>query len=739
MKIELDDRNGENFEEKKQLAAAIETDQNLESANAGSHAHSRPRWSNKAEFLLSCVGFSVGLGNVWRFPYLAYKNGGGAFLIPYLIMMILCGLPMYYLEVSIGQYYSRGPIQTWRAMCPLFTGIGYAMVTVCFLISIYYNVIIGWILFYLFDSFRKDVPWRTCRHEWDSPSCAEALSITGNGIRMIHNATGGGNVSVCQHSYLKPIYENETLVKCVINVTKRISPSEEYWNHKVLDISSGVEEIGQIRWQLVLTLLVAWIVVYFCMWKGIKSVGKAVYFTATFPYVILIILLVRGLTLPGAVDGILFYIKPQFKRLLDPSVWAAATTQLFYSLGPAWGVLLSLGSYNDFHNNCLKDAVGLVCMDSFTSSLAGFVIFSVLGFMSHQLQIDVEKVVSSGPGLAFMVYPEGIAQMPISSLWAILFFFMLFTLGLDSSFACIECIITSIIDQWPQRLRKRKEIVILCTCIACFCIGLSMVFQGGIYVLNIFDTQAGGISLVFIAAVEVIAVGWFFGAERLRNQVSQMIGNRPSFWWNICWQFITPVILVTMLVFHSYKWSGLSYNKQSYPVWAEFIGWCVSLSSMVLIPIFAILNLYRAEGYTLQEKFRNAIKPDQCVMKEISQNHGLVYSETNPDHSPDAGGAVLSDGYQMMVNESVEQSKSVADKYVELCKAKNIKHVLFLQTADGTPGETIVKIAQENDANVIVMGSRGLGTVRRTLLGSVSDYVLHHAHTPTIVIPPPRS
>lgn len=617
MKIELEGKE----EEKKQLDPdELDLSRIVDEEEQNSR---RPKWANKAQFVLSCLGFSVGLGNVWRFPYLAYENGGGAFLIPYLIMMFFCGLPVYYLEVSIGQYFSKGPIQTWRAISPLFAGVGYSMLVVCFLISVYYNVIIAWILFFLFDSFRADVPWRNCDHEWDSPKCAQALSVNGNGTKTI--ISRGLEKTVCKRSDLTPVIENGTIIKCIINGTERISASEEYWNHRVLDITSGVNEIGEVRWQLVLTLLCAWTVAYFCMWKGVKSLGKAVYFTATFPYVVLIILLVRGLTLPGAVDGIIYYIKPDFSKLGDPAVWAAATTQLFYSLGPAWGVLLSLGSYNDFHNNCLRDAIGLVCMDTFTSSLAGFVIFSVLGFMSQKLGIDIKKVVQSGPGLAFTVYPQGIAEMPVSSLWAILFFFMLFALGLGSSFACIECIITNIIDEYPKKLAKRKELVILATCFVCFCVGFPMVFQGGMYVLNIFDTQAGGLSLLFIATVEVFGIGWCYGPQRLRVQVSQMIGYMPGRWWNICWRFITPGILSVIFLFHCSKWSGIKYDGKPYPAWAEFIGWCIALSSILMIPLFAIINLYRAEGNTLYQKFKNCITPDEKVLHAIARKHGVGY------------------------------------------------------------------------------------------------------------------
>ena len=121
------------------------------------------------------------------------------------------------------------------------------------------------------------------------------------------------------------------------------------------------------------------------------------------------------------------------------------------------------------------------------------------------------------------------------------------------------------------------------------------------YVLNILDTQAGGISLLFIAATEVIAIGWFYGPQRLRIQVSQMIGYMPGIWWNICWRYITPVILITIFVFHCYGWQGISYDGKPYPVWAEFIGWCIALSSILTIPVFALVNLLRAEGTTLCE------------------------------------------------------------------------------------------------------------------------------------------
>ena len=121
------------------------------------------------------------------------------------------------------------------------------------------------------------------------------------------------------------------------------------------------------------------------------------------------------------------------------------------------------------------------------------------------------------------------------------------------------------------------------------------------YVLNIFDTQAGGMSLLFIATVEVFGIGWCYGPERLRVQVSQMIGYMPGIWWNICWRYITPCILSVIFLFQCSKWKGIKYAGKPYPVWAEFIGWCIALSSILMIPFFAILNMYRAEGESLYQ------------------------------------------------------------------------------------------------------------------------------------------
>ncbi|XP_010014148.1 PREDICTED: sodium- and chloride-dependent GABA transporter 3-like, partial [Nestor notabilis] len=249
--------------------------------------HERGHWNNKVEFVLSVAGEIIGLGNVWRFPYLCYKNGGGAFLIPYVVFFICCGIPVFFLETALGQFTSEGGITCWRKVCPLFEGIGYATQVIEAHLNVYYIIILAWAIFYLFNCFTTELPWATCGHEWNTENCVEFQKL---------------NMSNCSQLSLQ-------------NAT---SPVMEFWERRVLAISDGIEHIGNLRWELALCLLAAWTICYFCIWKGTKSTGKVVYVTATFPYIMLMILLIRGVTLPGASEGIKFYLYPDLSRLSDP-------------------------------------------------------------------------------------------------------------------------------------------------------------------------------------------------------------------------------------------------------------------------------------------------------------------------------------------------------------------------------------------------------------------------------------
>ncbi|XP_047598540.1 sodium- and chloride-dependent betaine transporter isoform X2 [Lutra lutra] len=553
----------------------------------------RGQWTNKMEFVLSVAGEIIGLGNVWRFPYLCYKNGGGAFFIPYFIFFFTCGIPVFFLEVALGQYTSQGSVTAWRKICPLLQGIGLASVVIESYLNIYYIVILAWALFYLFSSFTSELPWTTCTNSWNTEHCMDFLNRSG-----ARTATPSENFT---------------------------SPVMEFWERRVLGITSGIHDLGALRWELALCLLLAWVICYFCIWKGVKTTGKVVYFTATFPYLMLIILLIRGVTLPGASEGIIYYLKPDLLRLKDPQVWMDAGTQIFFSFAICQGCLTALGSYNKYHNNCY----------STTSFVAGFVVFSILGFMAQEQGVPISEVAESGPGLAFIAFPKAVTMMPLSQLWSCLFFIMLIFLGLDSQFVCVECLVTASVDMFPSQLRKsgRRELLILAIAVVCYLIGLFLVTEGGMYIFQLFDYYASsGICLLFLAVFEVICVSWVYGADRFYDNVEDMIGYRPWPLVKVSWLFLTPGLCLATFLFSLSKYTPLKYNNiYVYPPWGYSIGWFLALSSMVCVPLFVIVSLLKTQG-SFKKRLQQLTTPDPS----LPQPKQRLYPDggTSPDGGP---------------------------------------------------------------------------------------------------------
>uniref|UniRef100_A0A8C4MSP2 Transporter n=1 Tax=Equus asinus asinus TaxID=83772 RepID=A0A8C4MSP2_EQUAS len=547
----------------------------------GDQVKDRGQWTNKMEFVLSVAGEIIGLGNVWRFPYLCYKNGGGAFFIPYFIFFFTCGIPVFFLEVALGQYTSQGSVTAWRKICPLLQGIGTASVVIESYLNIYYIVILAWALFYLFSSFTSELPWTTCTHNWNTGILDDRGKLS------------------------------SLVLLLVINFSQSI-------RRRTLGITSGIHDLGALRWELALCLLLAWVVCYFCIWKGVKITGKVVYFTATFPYLMLIILLIRGITLPGAYEGIIYYLKPDLFRLKDPQVWMDAGTQIFFSFAICQGCLTALGSYNKYHNNCYRDCIALCFLNSATSFAAGFVVFSILGFMSQEQGVPISEVAESGPGLAFIAFPKAVTMMPLSQLWSCLFFIMLIFLGLDSQFVCMECLVTAFVDMFPRQLRKsgRRELLILAISVTCYLIGLFLVTEGGMYIFQLFDYYAcSGTCLLFLAVFEVICIGWVYGADRFYDNVEDMIGYRPWPLVKISWLFLTPGLCLATFLFSLSKYTPLKYNNiYVYPLWGYFIGWFLALSSMVCVPLFIIITLLKTQG-SFKKRLRQLIAPDPSLPK----------------------------------------------------------------------------------------------------------------------------
>ncbi|XP_029990500.1 sodium- and chloride-dependent neutral and basic amino acid transporter B(0+) [Sphaeramia orbicularis] len=580
----------------------------------GAQNAERENWTSKREYLLSAIGYAVGLGNVWRFPYLAYKNGGGAFLIPYFVMLVVAGIPLFFLESAFGQFCSQGPINVWRAV-PILQGVGVAMVLITTIVSIYYNVIIAYSLYYMFASFQSPLPWTGCL-SWAGGNCSTTPKVSCNisGVLVVNWTQEN---TTCPSSSMQ-------------------SPSEQYWDHVALQRSSGLDETGPVVWHLALCLLLSSIIVAAALIRGIKSSGKVVYFTATFPYVLIVILLIRGVTLEGARDGIEFYIGSQsnLTKLTEAQVWKDAATQTFYSLSIGWGGVTTLASYNNFHNNMFKDAFLITLTNAGTSVFAGFAIFSILGHMAHVYEIPVGEVVKEGFGLAFIAYPDALSKLPISPLWSVLFFFMLLTVGLDSQFGGIEVITTCLIDAFPEVFKSKRALLTIATCSILYLLGLPCVTQAGIYWVTLIDQFVASWVLLIVALLEVIGISYIYGANRFVKDIEMMIGQKSFgfwLWWRMCWFFITPCLILVILIWSVITFQSPIYGTVKYPMWGLVLGWCMIIFVVMWIFGIAVYKLFRAKG-TPWQRVKALCRPSEEWHPYLDVHRGERYSEERCRH-----------------------------------------------------------------------------------------------------------
>ncbi|XP_072549123.1 sodium-dependent neutral amino acid transporter B(0)AT2 [Salminus brasiliensis] len=553
-----DDDDGPRLEESHSAMALMSVD-GVESDEAG---EDRPAWDSKLQYVLAQVGFSVGLGNVWRFPYLCHQNGGGAFMLLYVMLLLVVGVPLFFMELAAGQNIRQGSIGVWKHISPRLAGIGYSSCMVCFFVALYYNVIIAWSLFYLGNSFQYPLPWQQCPVELSS---------------------------------------NQTVKECAAS-----SPTSYFWFRKALDISDSIDQTGEFNPIITGCLLAAWAIVCLAMIKGIKSSAKVMYFSSVFPYAVLFCFLIRGLMLDGAIEGITYMFYPKLEIWMEVQVWRQAATQVFFALGLGYGSVIAYSSYNPIHNNCHRDALMVSAINFMTSVLASLVVFVVLGFraknialecvvtnvgtmaemaasgssehwwpwfnMSNPKSVDLQdyrqwysqfgKLLGpnitdcdlqqemnkgvEGTGLAFIAFTEAMAQFPASPFWSALFFLMLLNLGLSTMFGTMQGILTPLMDNF-KLLGRHKTMLTVFSCVLGFIIGLLFTQRSGNYFVTMFDDYSATLPLIIVVVFETFSVAWIYGADRFLDDVAVMLHWRPPVIYKYMWKYVCLLAMVGLL------------------------------------------------------------------------------------------------------------------------------------------------------------------------------------------------
>ena len=438
-------------------------------------------WNSRLVFIMAAVGSAVGLGNVWRFPYVCYENGGGAFLIPFFVAIFTAGIPLLILEFSVGHWAREAPPKAFAKIGKKWEWAGWLTVLIPFIVATYYVVVMAWCFSYMVYSI--DLRWGSQAGSF----FANFLGDTGS-----------------------PII------------------------------------IGGVSLPALLGLIVIWFCIFFILYKGVKRIGQVVILMVPISTILLIILTVRGLTLPGALEGISYYLTPDFSRLGDANVWLAAYAQIFFSFSLAQGIMITYASYLKKKSDLTNNAFIIAFADAGTSFLAGFAVFSVVGYLavSQGIGIDVLGSQIAGPNLIFITYPTAISLLPFAAaFFGVLFFIILLMVGIDSAFSMIEPISISVNRKWG--FSKVKATAIMCT--LGFFVSLIFVTGGGLYLLEIIDHFVAHFGLVTIGLLECIIFGWMLKIYRLREHANETSDILLGRWWDVLIKFIVPGILIVLL------------------------------------------------------------------------------------------------------------------------------------------------------------------------------------------------
>lgn len=443
----------------------------------------RSQWGTRAGFIMAAVGSAVGLGNIWRFPYVAYENGGGAFFIPYLFALLTAGIPILIMEFTIGhKYRGSAPLSFFRMSGKKAEWLGWWGIFVAFVISTYYSVIIAWAMKYTIYSF---------------------------------NLTWGDD-------------------------------TKAFLFGDVLKLADNPGELGGYVPGVLLPLLLVWIIAFIILFAGVKrgiELANRIFIPTLI--VVFLIVVIRAVTLDGAMLGLDAFFKPDLSKLANPTVWVAAYGHIFFSLSIAFAIMITYSSYLPKKSDITNNAFITGFANSGFELLAGIGVFAALGFMATQADMAVADVADAGVGLAFVVFPEIVNQMPgMNGLFGALFFLSLVLAGITSLVSISETYIAGVSDKF--NISRNKSVI--------FGVGLAAIIstlfatRGGLYFLDAADYFINQFGVAAIGLVEVVLVAWAFKKldifEKHANAISDI---QLGAWWKICLGVVTPIVLGYMM------------------------------------------------------------------------------------------------------------------------------------------------------------------------------------------------
>lgn len=476
----------------------------------------RENWQSRKGFIFAAAGAAIGLGNLWRFPFQAYKNGGGAFLLPYFIALITCAIPLMIMEYSYGRQIRGGSVKAFTKLNKRLEVFGWIQVMVPIIVMTYYSAIIAVSIIFMVFSL-------------------------GHAFGMVNWLADPGPIM------------------------GMVTGSAD----NALDLGAGIS----------VYILIAVIFVWLCNWlivkKGISGgIEKMSSIFTPVLMVLMVVFMINAVRLDGAIIGLEALFKPDFSTILSPSIWVAAYAQVFFSTTLAVGVMIAYGSYLHDKADVVNSAFITVFANASFDLIAGILVFSTLGYLVNTMGIEFTSF-GTGAGVAFIAFPIAIATMSsntvIQGLLGFVFFFCLFIAGLSSSISMLESFVTAALDKFSITRGKLVTIVALIGFAGSACFAS---YAGFNYILDIVDAYVGNIMIAGLGLVEVIAISYIYGTDKLRAQANEYSDYKIGKWWDYLLRYFTPILLGAVVITNSFNLiTGLFENDAVGVISNVVFGW----------------------------------------------------------------------------------------------------------------------------------------------------------------------
>lgn len=472
----------------------------------------REEWTGQVGFILSAIGSAVGLGNIWRFPGVAYENGGGAFILPYLVALLTAGIPILYLDYAIGHRFRGAAPLALRRLSRRLEVLGWYQVAICVVIALYYTAVIAWALSYFVFSF--DLRWG------DDP----AGFFVGQYLQV---ADVGG---------------------------------ADPWF--TLDMVPGI----------LIPLVLIWVVTIVVLAAGVAR-GVQLVNMVFVPLLLLAFgaLVIRSLTLEGAADGLDALFTPNWGALADPAVWIAAYGQIFFSLSIAFGIMITYASYRRRRANLTTPGLVVAFANSGFEVFAGIGVFAALGFLANEQGVAFAELEGlTGPILSFVTFPAIVSQMPAGPVFGALFFGSLVMAGFTSLVSILQVVSAAFQEKFGWT-RRQAAVRVGGTATVLSVVGFAT--TTGLIALDTVDNWSNNIGIVSSAVLMCILVVWVLRrSEELRFHLNAVSTVRVGHWWTVCVGVLGPIVLGYMLISRIVTLVRDGYEGYA-PAYIGVVGW----------------------------------------------------------------------------------------------------------------------------------------------------------------------